>query len=578
MRKSKRFVSLVISMLICLGIFAGSLQLKTKAASYRTGYVNDPVDSCLRIRDTAGTSGNIIGYLDHGTPLKIYSETTVSGVLWYQVSCVQSGVTLNGYVSSQYVTLADEDESFDDYLAHQGFPESYKDALRIIHSLYPNWVFQAVHTNIDWNTAVAKESEIGRSLVPRSWDKAYINTADVDSSGKQIGRDGANWVSASSKAVAYYMDPRNALTTPYIFQFECLSYNSEVHNAAGVQKILKGSFMENGYNVGATSYTYAETFMKAAEVSKVSPYHLASRVLQEQGYTGTWLSDGEVPGYPGAYNFFNIGAYTTDTASASVNGAIYAQKVSSAYYGPWTSPYNSIIGGSMMLGENYINDGQDTLYFQRFNVVVPTLFGHQYMTNVAAPRSESSSMMSAYSGDVLSGALVFRIPVYTNMPDKAVPLPTDASAGDEPSSGVQPTYSSSVYSVTDVLISKVPTNVKVSDFLKNFSVKDGTISLVNSLGTAKTVGTVGTGDVLQIKKGQGSVVYKSIPIAVTGDVNGDGQTALVDYLLIKKSLLKTAAFSKAQIAGADLNKNGSVDLADFLLFKKTILGTYKITP
>ncbi len=578
MQKSKRFMSLVLTVMLCLGIFAGSLQLKAKAASYRTGYVNDPVDSCLRIRDAAGTSGNIIGYLDHGTPLKIYSETTVSGVLWYQVSCVQSGVTLNGYVSSQYVTLAEEDESFDDYLAHQGFPESYRDALRIIHSLYPNWVFQAVHTNIDWNTAVAKESEIGRSLVPRSWDKAYINTADVDSSGKQIGRDGANWVSASSKAVAYYMDPRNALTTPYIFQFECLSYNSDVHNAAGVQKILKGSFMENGYNVGATSYTYAETFMKAAEISKVSPYHLASRVLQEQGYTGTWLSDGEVPGYPGAYNFFNVGAYTTDNASASVNGAIYAQKVSSAYYGPWTSPYNSIIGGSIMLGENYINDGQDTLYFQRFNVVVPQLFGHQYMTNVAAPRSESSSMMSAYSGDVLSGSLVFRIPVYTNMPDKAVPLPTDASAGDEPSSGVQPTYSSSVYSVTDGLISKVSTNIKVSDFLKNFSVKDGTISLVNSLGTVKTVGTVGTGDVLQIKSGQGNVVYKSIPIAVAGDVNGDGQTALVDYLLIKKSLLKTAAFSKAQIAGADINKNGKVDLADFLLVKKTILGTYKITP
>lgn len=579
MKKGKRLLASLVCAVLFIGILPGFAQLNTKASDYRIGYVNDPIDSCLRIRSGAGTSSSVLGYLSHGTTLKIYEETEVSGVIWYKVSCVQNGITLEGYVSSQYVNLATDDESFEDYLANQGFPDSYRDALCVIHSMYPNWVFQAVHTGVDWNTAVEKESEVGKSLVPYSWDKAYINTADVDSSGRQIGRDGANWVSASKKAVAYYMDPRNSLTTPYIFQFESLSFNSDVHTKDGVQKILNGTFMAGSYNVGSTSYTYAETFMKAAQVSGVSPYHLASRVRQEQGVTGTWLSDGEVPGYPGAYNFFNYGAYTTGYASASVNGAKYALNVSANYYGPWTSPYHAILGGSKMLGENYINDGQDTLYFQRFNVVVPKLFNHQYMTNVAAPRSEASSLMTAYTGDVLSGALVFRIPIYNNMPAKAAPLPTDNTADDSGKpTGPTPTYSTSAYTLTDTLVSKVGTGVKVDEFLSKIKVKNGKVSLTNSSGSAKTSGTVGTGDILQIKYSDGNIVYKNIPIAVTGDVNGDGQTALVDYLLIKKSLLKTAVFSNAQIKGADVNKNGKVDLADFLLVKKTLLGTYKITP
>lgn len=580
MRASKRIItSFVCAVLIaCTALLP--LQINAKAAdSYRIGYVNDPIDSCLRIRSSPGTSGAIIGYLDHGTRLNIYDEVDVSGVTWYYVTCSQNGTTLTGYVSSQYVTLAAADETFDDYLDAQGFPDSYKDALKVLHSMYPNWVFQAVHTKVDWTTAVDNESTVGKSLVPYSWDKAYINTADVDSSGNQIGRDGSNWVSASRAAVAYYMDPRNALTTPYIFQFECLSYDSNIHTKDGVQKILNGTFMESGYTVGGIYYSYADTFMTAAEISGVSPYHLASRVRQEQGVSGTVLSDGTVDGYKGYYNFFNYGAYTTSDASAVVNGAKYAKNVSSTYYGPWNSQYNSILGGSKMLGENYINDGQNTLYFQRFNVVSSPIFSHQYMTNVAAARSESNTLMQAYSGEMLSEALVFRIPIYDNMPATAAPLPTDVES-DTPNtpSETAPTYSSSAYMLTDSMVSKVGTNVSVSTFLSNITVSNGSASITTSGGSAKTSGNIATGDILQIKYASGSVVYKNIPISVTGDVNGDAQISLKDYLYVKKQILGTAVLSNAQKNAADVNKDGSISLKDYLLIKKHILGTYTVTP
>ena len=54
-----------------------------------------------------------------------------------------------------------------------------------------------------------------------------------------------------------------------------------------------------------------------------------------------------------------------------------------------------------------------------------TPYTHQYMTNVLAPRSESSTASQAYSDTTKKNtALVFKIPVYKNMPDSACELPT----------------------------------------------------------------------------------------------------------------------------------------------------------
>lgn len=155
----------------------------------------------------------------------------------------------------------------------------------------------------------------------------------------------------------------------------------------------------------------------------MSPYHLASRVRQEQGTTGhPSVRAAPCRDTRGDYNHFNIGAYTANGNSAETNGAIYAKNVSSSYYGPWTDPIRSIKGGAKILTSGYVSCGQDTLYFQKFNVVTAPFYSHQYMTNIMAPSSESLTMKKAYS-DNLNIALVFRIPVYKNMPESAVPKP-----------------------------------------------------------------------------------------------------------------------------------------------------------
>ncbi len=391
------------------------------------------VSTGLNIRREPVIGNNIIGSVKSGETVIISGSAKASdGSLWYKIT--YSGIV--GYVHSDYIEIISDvaDQKFEDYLSEQGFPESYKPYLRALHAQYPNWIFNAFHTDLNWNDVLKAQSIIGRNLVhissPDSW-KSFEKGAYDWINKKWYGLDGEEWVAASEEIIAYYLDPRNALTASGIFQFESLSY-SPYHTLEGVKNILKNTFMSGSFTTPDTkvTYTYAETFIKAAQISGVSPYHLASRARQEQGVNGGPLSFGTVPGYEGYFNFFNVKAYATSNASALVNGAIYAATTNPTYYLPWTNQYKSILGSAVFLGSSYINKGQDTLYLQKFDVVDGGngYFSHQYMTNVTAPTSEAASMKKAYSDEMLKSTLVFSIPVYKNMSSEAASAP--AATGD----------------------------------------------------------------------------------------------------------------------------------------------------
>lgn len=310
------------------------------------------------------------------------------------------------------------EEAFEALLDEEEFPESYRPALRALHEQYPNWVFRAQHTGLSWGTVLDEESAVGVSLVPiespDSW-KSCEQGAYNPATGTWYGLDGATWVAASREMVAYCLDPRNFLDATAIFQFENLAY-SDTCVAEGVSAILSGTFMAG----------YADTFMQAGKAAGVSPYHLASRARQEQGAKGNALGHGTAPGYAGYYNLFNINAYATSTLTAIQNGARYAATTNAAYHLPWTSAELSIKGSAVILGSSYINREQNTLYLQKFDVTDGGngFFRHQYMTNILAPASESTTLAAAYSDEVKAGAMEFCIPVYDDMPEAACQKPT----------------------------------------------------------------------------------------------------------------------------------------------------------
>ncbi len=315
-----------------------------------------------------------------------------------------------------------------DYESELGaFPRSWQKKLSVLHEKYPDWVFVAVDTGLSWDAVV--EAEMGKkSLVEKYYSPLLRNTAPGHynpDSGTYTYHDASTWVSASRATVDYFLNPVNFLNEIYIFQFEALSYDDTYHTIDGVELILQGTFMHQalityvtaGGETVETEKTYAEVIMEAAEKSLVSPYYLASKIRTEIGIHPSGSVTGTYEGFPGIYNFYNIGA--NDGKNPIANGLNWAS-LGNSYGRPWTSPEISIINGAIWIGELYISKGQNTMYFERFNVAPESgykLFTHQYMTNVYGAAGQAFSTYTGYeSADTLSDAKVFYIPIYEDMP------------------------------------------------------------------------------------------------------------------------------------------------------------------
>lgn len=429
----KRIAALAV--MVCMLVFAGlafTSVVNTKAESViAQGHVNYDVTN-LRIRKSPVTGG-VITTVDGGFKFDIYEEVnTDSGTVWYSIGFNYNGSYTRGYITSDYTTIDKRidyrpDADFEEYLNSQGFPASYKDSLRQLHAQYPNWVFVADHNGKDWSDVVENQNVIGRSLIHGSAISSWKSVADgcYDwESGEYTGLEGS-WVQASSALVEYALDPRNFLNATNIFMFENLAFDGSVQDADGLESMTDGTFMENSshdLSYNGRSYTYITGLLYAGQESGVSPYHLTSRILQEQGYDGHGSSiSGTQSGYSGYYNYYNIGASPSGGYTAVQNGLRYASKSDSSLLRPWNTRMKSIIGGAIFIGKSYINKGQDTLYYEKFDM---TGRGHQYMTNILAPRSESVKSAQGYSdSNKESISFVFKIPVYENMPENVCAIP-----------------------------------------------------------------------------------------------------------------------------------------------------------
>lgn len=305
----------------------------------------------------------------------------------------------------------------------------YSDLLDNLLEEHPNWTFTILFTGLDWNTVIRNETTVehGRNLVQGksgAWvcsicgDKAY---------------DNGSWRCASAATVEYYMDPRNSLyDETYLFQFENLKWSDNTYTISGIEKILDGCdyLLEDKITYTNTKNkkvtidkTYAEVIMEAAEKAGISPYHLASRIRQEQG-TGDSASataTGTYSGYTGYYNFLNVNASGNGSSTIIKNALEYAKKQG------WYTPVKAIEGGAEFLVKSYIQYGQNTLYLQKFDVDDSDgdLYWHQYQQNVAAAKTECVDIMQSYKeiDENLNLPFNFVIPVFEDMPETKCAMP-----------------------------------------------------------------------------------------------------------------------------------------------------------
>lgn len=297
----------------------------------------------------------------------------------------------------------------------------YKELIDALQKAHPNWEFEILETGLDWAASVKEESKHRRSLIQSSKTGPWRCSCNEEYE--------PNWYCASSAAVAYYLDPRNSLNEEFIFQFEKLTYNSDLQTKEGVEYILR----DCNYMQGKITYydtkgkkqtinkTYADVILETAKMYNVSAYHLAARIRQEQGTgNGGSMISGKYSGFVGYYNHFNCSAFGSTTSLILKNGLTYAKNQG------WTDPEKAIKGGAKLVAKEYIGIGQNTLYLEKFDVVDGGngYYWNQYMTNVSASKTEGATVKATYQKlGLLNKKVVFRIPVYKNMPTYACPEP-----------------------------------------------------------------------------------------------------------------------------------------------------------
>ncbi len=378
------------------------------------------------MKEDADINSETVALLASGQEVQIIGVSQDSGKnIWYQVSYAYDEGTLEGYIkrdnlasSNEYLleweaeyvqkktSMRSRARNIVSYADVEQFPASYQDALYELKSQHPEWTFVKMNTNIDWNYAISVQCEGSRSLI-------YAKTA------KESWKNGmydSTWAYCTPGIVKYYFDPRNFLLEESVFQFEHLGYNPSCNTEETTQKAVDGTFMEG--KIPGTSRTYANVLTEIGSTINISPILLASRIRQEQGNAGTSpLISGTYAGFEGLYNYYNIGAYGQTTEAVITTGLTKAREEG------WTDRITALSGGATFLLKNYIAQGQDTLYLQKFDVDNRHngVLWHQYMQNIQAPTTEAKSTYNTYkkTGLLNDMPFVFRIPVYQNMPEYA---------------------------------------------------------------------------------------------------------------------------------------------------------------
>ncbi len=410
MKKISTYLLSFVMLLSCVLPFVPD-KVNAMASTYTYAYIDAtelgprtcPSTSCGRV------------YHDEGGIIWLYRPRVVEVIgysgSWAQIKWNYWGFTYTGYILQEYLgnkQTVNLDQNYANSLRAKGFPESYVESLTKMHAIHPKWNFEVSNTGVSLTDAVNGEySPIYKNLISTTNTNQLSTDGAAYSNGSYIQFE-PGWYAPSKDTLKYYMDPRNFLDDNSIFMFEQLSYNSNV-TESDVQSMLNGTFMSGSFNYNGQNYTYARAFMEAGRNNNVNPVHLAARVLQEQGTNGSATS---AMGYGGQtyYNYFNF------NASGSTTSEIVSNALSYAVSHGWNNPYLAINGGAAGISDGYISNNQDTLYYQKFNIVGGSRYWHQYMANIQAPYKESYTTYSSYfNNNLLNNSYTFKIPVYSDM-------------------------------------------------------------------------------------------------------------------------------------------------------------------
>ncbi len=216
------------------------------------------------------------------------------------------------YSEFELPTTDQTDADFENMI--KDFPNDYKPYLRAIHASRPNWTFTPLLTGLNFEDVFLNEKNI-----------CSIETSSGYCENNPYTETEKGWCIATDDTTKYFLDPRNFLNERYVFMFENLGY-SNLYSENVIKSALNNTFM-NGISV-IDNQSYSSIFVEAGKIASISPLYLASIAIQETGGKDSNITNGaeftyDGYTYKGLYNFFNIGAYSSE-ANPALAGLVYA--------------------------------------------------------------------------------------------------------------------------------------------------------------------------------------------------------------------------------------------------------------
>lgn len=601
MQRKNKFISLCLVLILLFMSFFGAVNYTVAAETIITAYVEG---DNVNVRRGPSTDDTIIEKISF-TSVKVLEK--LNNDTWLKITYHNGKEQITGYIFNDpdYIRVVSFNPDADFETKLLAFPESYRDALRNLKALYPNWEFIPDPVAITFAEAVALEAngmtkQVSFSAQPVSWRSMGQGVYDWNDKKWIQSNDG--WTGASREITAYYMDPRNFLNSTEIYQFLQQSYDPNYQNEEGIKKIIAGTFMETDYidpNDTAYGGSYVKVIMEAARQAGVSPYILASKIRQEIGVSVTNMVSGTYSEYNGEYfgyyNFFNIGA-------SGASGTVLLNGLKRAKQEGWNTRSKAIIGGAKFLSNNYISRGQDTYYYQDFNVHNPDSIWHQYAQAIHDANSKGKLMASSYSKE--NGfALTFKIPVYANMPESVASKPVSNSSKNNyyfkniSVPGLTPSFSMFTYNYDLRLSDSGTIYVSVVDDAEYVGKESYKIKKGSNIITLKVKAETGyitdyninvdsaVDCTLTVKTGTAPVTPSTpstpdtpptVPTVKRGDTNGDGKISLSDLANVRLHLLGKFLLSGEYATAADTNNDGKISLSDLANIRLHLLGLFTI--
>lgn len=300
------------------------------------------------------------------------------------------------------------------------FEQKYPGYIALVQAIvasHPNWTFKLYETGLTWEATINSEYQNHTDSIKNVVPSNYSNEWICSICGREE-QDTGRWYCASRQAIEHVMDPRNSLNDANLFQYLQLSNDKSITKDQVAQMASKISYLNNQSIIDAI-YEVAND-----PDYNINPFYIIGKILQEQGSGASALCSGQgyKGQYVGYYNLFNVGASGKGEEAVILNGLAYAKSQG------WDTPKKSIMGG-IGLVKRYIKRGQDTLYYQKFNVTYKPYYVNQYAQNLFDAQSIGSILKGYYKdAGLLDSSFTFVIPLYTNMPSAPCKSPSISSS------------------------------------------------------------------------------------------------------------------------------------------------------